>query len=162
MITCHCDCESAINKVREVPMYPGQFLSADMDIVLAIQALIKDSEVLVSLNHIQGHPEERKKKEEFTMIGLANWECDRDAEDCTALPVSQPYAPLPGSRCVIRIGGEWLSHRPDWSIQTANVLSNLEAYISERLKISPEMVQMIDTDCIGTVRATQEWSKFVR
>jgi hypothetical protein len=36
------------------------------------------------------------------------------------------------------------------------------SYISERLKISPEIVQTIDTECIGTVRATQEWSKFVR
>jgi len=144
-------------------MYPGQFLSADMDIVLAIQKLITDSEVILSLNHIQGHPEERKRKDDFTKIELANWECDRDAEEYSILPVSpQQYAPLPGARCVIRIGGEWLSHRPDWSIQTANVLPDLEAYISERLKIPPGIVQTIDTECIGTVRATQEWSKFVR
>jgi hypothetical protein len=162
-ISCHCDSEAAISKSREAPAYPGQFVTADMDIILAIQRLVQDSETRISFNHVPGHPEKRKRKEDFTFIELANWECDRDAEEHITSPVPPyQYVPLKGAKCVVKIRGEWLSSRPEWAIQNAFAQRELEEYISKRLKISSEEVQCIDTVTIGTVRATQEWSKFAR
>lgn len=163
-ISCHCDWEAAILKIRDIPINPGQYVAADMDIVLAIQQLIQDSDPTVSLNHVPGHPERRKRKEDFTFIELANWECDRDAEQYTTFQGAPlKYTPLPGAKFVIRIGrDEWLSGRPDWVIQTAFAQKELQAYISKRLTISLDVVKCIDTTTIGTVRATQEWGKFVR
>jgi hypothetical protein len=64
---------------------------------------------------------------------------------------------LKGSLCVIRIGKEWLSNRQDYPIQQeAFVLPELTEYISQRLCISSELVDSVDTNSIGTVRATQE------
>lgn len=90
-ISCHCDSEAAISKSREAPAYPGQFVTADMDIILAIQRLVQDSETRISFNHVPGHPEKRKRKEDFTFIELANWECDRDAEE----HITSPVPPIP-------------------------------------------------------------------
>jgi hypothetical protein len=117
-LTCHCDCEAAIEKIKQPPVYPGQFLSADMEIVMAIQALVNKSDTKISFNHVEGHPEKRKHKEEFTLIEMANFECDRDAELCIdGQEAPLEYSPLKGSLCVVRIGKEWLSNRPDYPIQ---------------------------------------------
>ena len=162
-ITCHCDCEAAIEKIKQPLVYPGQFLSADMEIVMAIQALVNKSDTKVSFNHVEGHPEKRKRKEDFTLIEMANFECDRDAELCIdGQEAPLEYSPLKGSLCVVRIGKEWLSNRPDYPIQQAFALPELKEYISQRLKISDELVEAIDTNSIGTVRATQEWHILAR
>jgi hypothetical protein len=81
-LTCHCDHEAAIEKIKQRLVYPGQFLSADMEILMAIQALAETSETRISFNHIEGHPEKQKRKEDFDLIELANFEWDRDAELC--------------------------------------------------------------------------------
>jgi hypothetical protein len=162
-LTCHCDCEAAIEKIKQPAVCPGQFLSADMEIVMAIKTLVETTDIRISFNHIEGHPEKRKRKEDFTYIELANYECDRDAELCVENDTEQlQYTPLKGSLCVIRIGKEWLSNRPDYPIQQAFVVPELKEYISQRLKIPIEVVETIDTESIGTVRALQQWQLFAR
>jgi hypothetical protein len=129
-----------------------------MEIVMAIQALVEISKTRISFNHIEGQPEKQKHKEDFDLIELANFECDQDAELCIdGQDAPLEYTPLNGSLCVVRIGKEWLSNRPVYPIQKAFVLPELKEYISQRLRISNELVDSIDTDSIGTVRATQEW-----
>jgi hypothetical protein len=84
-------------------------LSADKEIIMAIQALAKTRETRISFNHVEGHPEKRKCKEDFDPIELANFECDRDAElriDGQDAPLE--YTPLNGSLCAVRIGKKWL------------------------------------------------------
>jgi hypothetical protein len=61
-LTGHCDCEAAIEKIKQPPVYPRQFLSADMEIVMALQALVETSDIRISFNHIEGHPENRNGK----------------------------------------------------------------------------------------------------
>ena len=99
---------------------------------MAIQALAKTRETRISFNHVEGHPEKRKCKEDFDPIELANFECDRDAElriDGQDAPLE--YTPLNGSLCAVRIGKKWLSNRPDYPIQKAFVLPELKEYISQ-------------------------------
>lgn len=130
---------------------------------MAIQALVNKSDTKISFNHVERHPEKRKRKEDFTLIEMANFECDRDAELCIdGQEAPLEYSPLKGSLCVVQIGKEWLSNRPDYPIQQAFALPELKEHISQRLKISDELVEAIDTNSIGTVRATQEWHILVR
>jgi hypothetical protein len=100
-LTGHCNCEAAIEKIKQPPVYPGQFLSADMEIVIAIQALVNKRDTKISFNHVEGHPQKRKRKEDFTSIERANFECDREAELCVdGQEAPLEYSPLKGSLCM--------------------------------------------------------------
>jgi hypothetical protein len=164
-ITFHCDCKSAIDRLRMQIEHPGQLMKADMDIVLAIKKLVELAEAEVQFVHIKGHAERRKpiSQSQMTTLERANMEVDRDAEAKVALGETPiPFAPLPGSRCMLWIKNKWITSRPDEIIQRAFVKEPLEEYTAQRLKIPLEVVAEIDQEAIGNVRGTHRWARLAR
>jgi hypothetical protein len=105
-LTCHCDCESGIKKIRLPIEYPGQLMAPEMDAVLAIKKLVADAGqgMEITFKHIKGHPERRKKKEDFTVLEQMNADCDEYADHSAMEQHPLPFFPLEGSRCMMRIG----------------------------------------------------------
>jgi hypothetical protein len=97
-MTCHCDCESGIKKIQLPLEAPGKLMDPEMDAVLAIKKLVSDVEpaVEIEFKHIRGHPEKQKNREDFTPLEQMNSDCDSGQ-----LP--EPFQPLEGSRCMLRI-----------------------------------------------------------
>jgi hypothetical protein len=57
LITCHCDNEAGIDKINRPIASPGECLGADMDIVMAIQRLIRRASCQIIFKHVKGHVE---------------------------------------------------------------------------------------------------------
>lgn len=119
-ITCHCDNEAGIEKITKRPIYsPSSTTLADMDVILAIKHLVVDhTDIQISFQHVKGHANKDKPKHQCTRIEQINIECDEEAEECMRSGVApSPYKPLPGSRCMVKIAGTWISNRVDKAIQ---------------------------------------------
>jgi hypothetical protein len=135
-------------------------MKADMDVVMAIKALLSDAETEFTFEHVPGHAERRKRPSEMTRMERANMACDKEAGEKVAMneaPV--PFSPLPGCRCMLRIRNRWITSRPDEAIKVAFVSEPLKEYTAKRLGIPLETVDELDQDAMGTVRSMQKWSQ---
>jgi hypothetical protein len=163
-LICHCDCESGIKKIRLPIDYPGQLMAPEMDAVLAIKKLVADAGpgMEITFKHIKGHPERRKRQEDFTVLEQMNADCDEYA-DHSAMAQSPPlFVPLEGSRCMMRIGKQWISTRADFALQVGFVEDRLKQYIGERLGMPDLAVQDIDQEVIAAARSTHKWARTAR
>jgi hypothetical protein len=81
--------------------------AADMDIILAIQKLVKDNpEIAITFQHVKGHANKNKPKSQCTRIEQINIDCDEEAECCIQQNhTPTPYSPLPGAKCMIKVHG---------------------------------------------------------
>jgi hypothetical protein len=159
-VTCHCDSKSAIDKINDKFEDPGQLMKADMDIVMAIKSLLRETETDFTFEHVPGHAERRKRPSEMTRMERANVACDKEAGEKVAMneaPV--PFSPLPGCRCMLRIRDRWITSRPDEAIKVAFVSEPLKEYTAKRLGIPLETVDELDQEAMGTVRSMQKWSQ---
>jgi rubrerythrin len=163
-LTCHCDCESGIRKLTTPIQSPGQLMAPDMDVVLAIKKIVQDAgpEMEVTFKHIRGHPEKRKRREDFTPIERMNADCDEYADICAIEHTPVPFRPFEGSRCMMKIGSQWISTRVDQALQLGYVEKPLKHYISTRLEMSAEAVEHIDQDVIAAARAPHKWARTAR
>ena len=163
-ITCHCDNEAGIEKVKSTVRNPGAMTAADMDVVLAIQKLVHDNTAItITFQHVQGHADKKKMKSQCTKIEQLNIECDEEAE----LRVQKdhpptPYSPLPGAKCMVKIQGTWISSRIDKAIQLIPAAEAQKKYIREKLGISEDAVKDIDTETIAAARAGHLWNRTAR
>jgi hypothetical protein len=163
-LTCHCDCESGIRKLTTPIQSPGQLMAPDMDVVLAIKKIVQDAgpEMEVTFKHIRGHPEKRKRREDFTPIERMNADCDEYGDICAIEHTPVPFRPFEGSRCMMKIGSQWISTRVDQALQLGYVEKPLKHYISTRLEMSAEAVEHIDQDVIAAARAPHKWARTAR
>jgi hypothetical protein len=142
-ITCHCDNEAGIDKIQRHIYSPSATTSADMDVILAIKKIVNGPEISMTFQHVKGHADKDKPKHKCTRIEQINIDCDEEAEECKGKPkhkctrieqinidcdeeaeecvqsniIPTPYHPLPGSKCVVRIAGTWISNRVDKAMQ---------------------------------------------
>lgn len=96
-IVCHCDNEAGIEKIKRPVRNPGAMTAADMDIILAIQKIVKEnSHIAISFKHVKGHANKNKPKHQCSRIEQININCDKEAElrVQSGTPPS-PYSPLP-------------------------------------------------------------------
>ena len=97
-----------------------------------------------------------KSRAKCSKIEQLNIDCDEDAEQCVQSGTQPlPFNPLPGSKCMVKINGKWVSSRldKDKAIQYRTSSKDLEEYLSERLKIDHTTVQDIDRKAMGMARS---------
>jgi hypothetical protein len=94
-ITCNCDNEADVEKIKRPIYNPGAMSSADMDVILAIKKLVDDhAEVCISFQHVKGHADKDKPKNKCTRIEQINIDCDEEAEKCVEGNITPtPYHP---------------------------------------------------------------------
>jgi hypothetical protein len=107
VLTCHCDCELGIKKVQLPIEYPGQLMAPEMDAVPAIKKLVEDAGTgrEITFKHIKGHPEKRKKREDFTALEQMYADCDEYADQSAMEQPPASFCPLEGSWCM----KQWIS-----------------------------------------------------
>jgi hypothetical protein len=139
-------------------------MAPEMDAVLAIKKLVQDAGpgMEITFKHIKGHPEKRKKREDFTVLERMNAECDEYADRSAMGQPPIPFRPLAGSRCMLRIGKHWISTRVDHALQIGYVEEPLKRYISERMEMPEIAVQEIDQEVIAAARSTHKWARTAR
>lgn len=110
--TCHCDNKAGIDKLNTPLKTPGEQMAPDMDIIMAIKSFIMKHSITADFKHFKGHADKNKDKAECTRIEQLNIECDERAEECVVQnELASPFRPLPGSKCMVRIGDDWLTSR---------------------------------------------------
>jgi hypothetical protein len=164
-VTCHCDCESGIKKILLPLDAPGKLMDAEMDAVLAIKKLVGYAGPAreIEFKHIRGHPEKWKARKDFTPLELMNSDCDKYANQCIELgQIPDPFQPLDGSRCMLRIGKTWISTRVDHALQIGFVEAELREYVAKCLEIELSIVDEIDKEVIAAARAAHKWAEIAR
>jgi hypothetical protein len=163
-ITCHCDNEAGIEKIKRPIYNPGAMTAADMDIVLAIKKLIEDHpKVHITFKHVNGHADKDKPKHKCTRIEQINIDCDEEAEKCVERDIAPtPYEPLPGAKCVLRISGSWVSARVDKAMQMVTATIAQEKYLATRLRVAESTISDIDNEVIAAARSNHKWPRLAR
>lgn len=138
--------------------------SPDMDVILAIKQLLEDHPAIpVAFRHVKGHANEKKPKHKCSWIEQVNIDCDEEAEECVEKNfIPTPFAPLPGSRCMIKISGRWITSRIDRAMQVIPSAKAQEAYLLHRLKTTPDAITNIDSEVIAAARSNHSWPRTAR
>ena len=71
-------------------------------------------------------------------------------------------APLPGSKCMIRVANKWVMTRVDTAIQDITSTARIRLYLLERLKITEWELNDIDIEALGAARSVHYWSRTAR
>jgi hypothetical protein len=158
----HCDNKAGINKINKSAQSPSELMTSDMDIILAIQRLTETTEIPITFHHVKGHAD-RQRQREPTRIERENIACDESAEECIELNLPpSPFAPPPGARCMVAIGGTWIGGDIDRAIQILPAEEQLRTYLEERLALPRDVIDSIDTGAISTARSVHRWAQTVR
>ena len=68
-------------------------------------------------------------------------DCDEEAEECVQSDIIPTrYHPLPGSKCVVRIAGTWISNWVDKAMQMIPSTIAQEKYLVKRLRIQESSI----------------------
>jgi hypothetical protein len=158
----HCDNKAGINKIQKPATSPGELMSSDMDVILAIQQLVDNTSTPVQFHHVKGHVD-RLRGRDPTRIERENIECDKSAEECIGLNLAPlPFAPPPGARCMVLVRGEWIGQDVDKAVQLLPAEEQLKQYLESRLLLPRAVIDTIDTDAILTARSAHGWARVAR
>ena len=163
-IVCHCDNEAGIEKIKCPVRNPGAMTAADMDIILAIQKIVKEnSHIAISFKHVKGHANRNKPKHKCSRIEQINIDCDEEAElrVQSGTPPS-PYSPLPGAKCMVKVSGSWISARVDKAVHLLPGTIAQERFLADKLKIDDTAMQDIDRETITAARSGHSWNRMAR
>jgi hypothetical protein len=158
----HCDNKAGINKIQQLATSPGELMSSDMDVVLAIQHLVESTSIPIQFHHVKGHVD-RQRGRDPTRIEKENIECDNDAEKCIELNLTPlPFTPPPGARCMVSVRGKWIGQDVDRAVQILPAEEQLRQYLESRLSLPRAVIDTIDTGVILTARSAHGWARIAR
>jgi ribonuclease HI len=163
-ITCHCDNEAGIVRIEQPIYAPAETTAPDMDVVIAIKQLLENHpEVHVTFKHVKGHANDKKPKHKCSWIEQLNIDCDEEAEECVGRNhTPTPFQPLPGSKCMVRISGKWITSRVDIAMQLIPSALAQEEYLLKRLQTTTTAIADIDRETIAAARSNRSWPRLVK
>ena len=161
--TCHCDNKSGINKLTLPIQSPGDMMRPDMDVVMAIKDYVLRNEINIDYAHVKGHADRKSTKEACTRLMRINIDCDEDAEQCVQSGIRPTkFIPLPGSKCMVKYGHQWITWRLDKAIQYHTTSEKLEQYLSKRFEVPMCVIRDIDREALGIARSTHRWARIAQ
>lgn len=125
--------------------------------------MVRRASCEITFKHVKGHVDRERPCSQWTRIETIQVACDEAAETCVKMGLTpDPFRPLPGARCMLRVQNRWISQKAETALSTLPALAELKTYLTSRLKLDPEVVEEIDQEAISAVRATHSWARTVR
>ena len=167
-----CDNKAAIGKATPHRTTPGMMIQSDSDVILAIQALVREYTGQILFHHVYGHQDTRNRgntdRPQLTLPARLNIECDRLANETASavhgqempLPTLQP--PYPGTKALLRINGRWITSNEKQHISWATHRDNLWTYCREKYNWSEAVMETIMWSVLKKARTGRTLPSMIR
>ena len=149
----YCDNNALVKRIsrwRQLPwLYPNECLVNDFDV--SHQLLIQSKWFQnVTFNHVRGHQDSRKNKEQLTWEEELNIDCDHRARDAVSkYPTDTDTPRLSSDRAQVRINGIAVTGSLATNLRIAAHTPDLRDYLKQRWNWDDRTIDYIDWYTMG-------------